>query len=73
MLVRVSSKRFMENVANKREVSVNENEYALLGLLSQRSTLTKSEVVEFVWGACPNFCVNGFQVKAGRCARRTRW
>ena len=24
-------------------------------------------------GGCPNFCVNGFQVKAGRYGRRTRW
>jgi len=51
MLVKVSNKRVMENVANKQEVSVNENEYALLSLLSQRSTLAKSEVVEFVWGS----------------------
>lgn len=51
MLVRVSSRRTMTYMANHNEISVNENEYSLLVLLSTKTVLSKSEVVDSVWGS----------------------
>ncbi len=50
MLVRVNKSRQLTNVETGAGVDVNENEYALLNLIAVKSTLTKAEVVEHVWG-----------------------
>jgi DNA-binding winged helix-turn-helix (wHTH) protein len=50
MLVRVASNRSMSAVASSVEIEVNENEYSFLTLLANKSTVSKADVVNAVWG-----------------------
>ncbi len=50
MLVRVASNRSMRAVTSSIEIDVNENEYSFLILLAKKSTISKEEVVNAVWG-----------------------
>ncbi len=50
MLVRVASNRSMLAVTSSMEIEVNENEYSMLVLLAEKSTISKEDVVNAVWG-----------------------
>ncbi len=61
--------RAMQNVLDKLQAHHLDKEADTL----ERFYASVKLRAEGIDRACPNFCVNGFQVKAGRCARRTRW
>lgn len=50
MLVRVAGNRSMRAVTSSMEIEVNENEYSFLILLAKKTTISKEEVVNAVWG-----------------------